>query len=186
MYLISSVMILLSGIWVLFLPGLRQDKAAWQRSIDLLRGAPAAPGLGMGRAATAADIEQLVVLVPELESLSAAERDILASHALVIEVPTGTAIVNEGDTTDKAYFVTAGRAIAGKRNAGRRLPCAEPIAAGRVLRRDCRPDRLRRERPMWWPTRTQSIMQVPGSHAATTDGQSTVQRIGAGDDVATA
>lgn len=113
LYLISSVMILVSGVWVLFLPGLRQDRLAWQRSIDLLRGAPAAPGLASGRAATISDVTDLIVLVPELESLTDRERDYLAAHAIVIEVPAGTAIIRQGDTTDKAYFVTYGRAIAG-------------------------------------------------------------------------
>ncbi len=74
LYAISSAMVLVSGIWVLFLPGLRQDRAGWQRSIALLRGAPAAPGLSSGRAATMADVDDLVLLVPELVCLSPTER----------------------------------------------------------------------------------------------------------------
>ena len=78
-----------------------------------MRGAPAAAGLTYGRAATISDVTDLIVLVPELESLTDRERDYLAAHAIVIEVPAGTAIIDQGDTTDKAYFVTYGRAIAG-------------------------------------------------------------------------
>ena len=113
MYLLSSVVVVGAGIFVLFLPGLRQDRLAWQRSLDLLRGAPAAPGLAMGRAAMIADADLVTTLIPELESLTAEQREILSSHGRVIDVPTGTAIVRRGDTTDKAYFVLEGRGVAG-------------------------------------------------------------------------
>lgn len=113
LYFVSSVMVLLGGVVVLFLPGLRQDAVTWRRSLALLRGAPAAPGLGAGRAATRADADQLAILIPTLESLSAKERETLSSHAVVIDVPAGTAIVRKGDIDDRAYFVLAGRAVAG-------------------------------------------------------------------------
>lgn len=113
LYAISSAAILLSGIWVLFLPGLRQDALAWKQSLALLRGAPAAPRLDHGRAATPADIDLLVSLVPELTGLPQEDRARLASHALVIDVTVGTAILRMGETGDKAYFVLSGRAIAG-------------------------------------------------------------------------
>jgi len=113
LYAISSLIVVFGGVWVLFLPGLRQDREAWKRSLALLRGAPAAPGLGMGRAAALADADVLVGLTPALAGLSAAERDTLASHSLVIDVAPGTAIVRAGDVHDKAYFVLKGRAVAG-------------------------------------------------------------------------
>lgn len=113
LYFVSSVMVLLGGVVVLFLPGLRQDAVTWRRSLALLRGAPAAPGLGAGRAATRADADQLAILIPTLESLTAKERETLSSHAVVIDVPAGTAIVRKGDIDDRAYFVLAGRAVAG-------------------------------------------------------------------------
>lgn len=113
LYAISSILVVAGGIWVLFLPGLRQDREAWKRSIALLRGAPAAPRLNAGRAATIADADLLVGLIPTLSSLNRAERDTLSSHSLMIDVPTGTAIVRTGETHDKAYFVMKGRAVAG-------------------------------------------------------------------------
>lgn len=113
MYLISSAMILAAGALVLVMPGLRQDAVAWKRSLALLRGAPAAPGLGAGRAALPADADLLVGLIPALSGLSRAERATLSSHAVIIDVPAGTAIVREGEMSDKAYFVLNGRAVAG-------------------------------------------------------------------------
>lgn len=113
MYLVSSLVIMFGGVLVLVLPGLRQDAVAWRRSLSLLRGAPAAPGLGAGRAAMPADADVLVGLIPTLEGLSSSERDKLVSHAVVIDVPAETAIVRQGDMGDKAYFILNGRAVAG-------------------------------------------------------------------------
>ena len=45
MFLISGIILLAGGLLVLVLPGLRDDAAAWKRSLALLRGAPAAPRL---------------------------------------------------------------------------------------------------------------------------------------------
>jgi CRP-like cAMP-binding protein len=117
LYLISSLIILLGGVLVLVLPGLRQDAAAWRRSLSLLRGAPAAPGLGVGRAAMPADADVLVGLIPTLEGLSRSERDKLVSHAVVIDVPAETAIVRQSEMGDKSYFILNGRAVAGARTA---------------------------------------------------------------------
>ncbi len=113
LYAFASLMILFGGVAVLFLPGLRQDAVAWRRSFALLRGAPAAPRLGVGRAATLADADNLVVLIPTLTNLTANERNTLASHARVIDVAKGTAIVRKEEVGDTAYFVTAGQAVAG-------------------------------------------------------------------------
>jgi MFS transporter, DHA3 family, macrolide efflux protein len=113
MYLITSLMILFGGALVLLLPGLRQDAIAWRRSITLLRGAPAAPGLGSGRAALASDADLLVSLIPALEDLTRSERDKLASHAVVIDVPVGTVIMHQGEVGDTAYFILSGQAVAG-------------------------------------------------------------------------
>ena len=112
MFLISGIILLVGGLLVLVLPGLRDDAAAWKRSLALLRGAPAAPRLGPGRAALAADANTLVDLIPTLCNLAPRERDVLAAHAVVIPVPGGTAIVRRGEKSDKAYFVLAGRALA--------------------------------------------------------------------------
>jgi CRP-like cAMP-binding protein/sugar phosphate permease len=113
LYAISSLMILVGGVAVLFLPGLRQDAIAWRRSLALLRGAPAAPRLAAGRAATPADADLLIGLLPPLSNLDGHERETLSAHARVIPVPEGTAIVRKDEVGDTAYFVLAGRAVAG-------------------------------------------------------------------------
>jgi hypothetical protein len=113
LYGFASLMILFGGLSVLFLPGLRQDAAAWRRSLALLRGVSAAPGLGAGRAAVPADADILVGLIPTLEGLRGRERETLTAHSRVIEVPTGTAIVRKDEIGDMAYFIMSGRAVAG-------------------------------------------------------------------------
>src|SRR3712207_8869788 len=45
------------GVLALLLPGLGQPTAEWRRMLAMLRSAPAVPGLGLGRAALPADIE---------------------------------------------------------------------------------------------------------------------------------
>jgi MFS family permease len=113
LYLFSAFMVLIAGVWVLFLPGLRQEAAEWRRALSLLRAAPSAQGLGAGRAATLADFDALVGLLPTLSALGVKERDGLIGHARVVEAPAGTAILRFGDPSDAAYFVLAGRTVAG-------------------------------------------------------------------------
>jgi CRP-like cAMP-binding protein len=96
----------------------------------LLRGAPAAPRLGAGRAAQAADADTIVDLIPTLCNLSARERDVLAAHAVVIGVPSGTAIVRRGEKSDKAYFIMAGRAVAGFEDTDGSFRVLNPLLAG--------------------------------------------------------
>lgn len=130
MFLISGLILTAGGALVLFLPGLRHDTLAWQRSIALLRGAPAAPRLGPGRAALAADANALVDLIPTLCNLSPKECGVLASHAIVIDVPRSTAIVRRGEQSDKAYFVMAGRAVAGFEDSDGSFRVLNPLLAG--------------------------------------------------------
>lgn len=130
MFLISGLILAAGGVLVLFLPGLRQDAIAWQRSIALLRGAPAAPRLGPGRGARRADADTLVDLIPTLCNLSAKDRDTLASHSVVIAVPNGTAIVRREETSDKAYFVLSGRAVAGFEDTDGNFRVLNPLLAG--------------------------------------------------------
>lgn len=113
LYLLSALLILVSGIWVLFVPGLGQPAAEWRRALGLLRAAGARPGLGAGRAATLADLDRLGGLLPALSALSPTERDSLRQHGRVLEAPAGTALVHVGEAGDSAYFVLAGRAVAG-------------------------------------------------------------------------
>jgi CRP-like cAMP-binding protein/predicted MFS family arabinose efflux permease len=113
LYLISALMLLASGAWVLFMPGLGQPASEWRRAMSLLRAAPAAPGLGAGRAATLSDLDTLAGLLPSLSALSAKDREALAAQARVSEAPSGATIIRHGDVGDAAYFVLAGRAVAG-------------------------------------------------------------------------
>ena len=80
MYLISALLILSSGVWALFLPGLRQAAEDWKRALRLLRTAPTAPGLGAGRPATLADLDLLVGLLPSLSGLSQKDRQSLVNQ----------------------------------------------------------------------------------------------------------
>ena len=114
MYLISAIIVLVSGIWVFFLPGLRQEAAEWRRAISLLRAAPAAPGLGAGRPATLADFDLLIGVLPTFRALDAKERESLVHSSLVVDAPTGTAVVREGDSGDLAYFILVGKTIVNK------------------------------------------------------------------------
>ncbi len=113
MYLAGAILILAAGAWVLFLPGLGQPAAEWKRTLSLLRGAAAAPGLGAGQAVSLADLDQLVGLLPSLASLSADERKALQSRACIIDAPAGTAILRLAETGDNAYFILGGKAVAG-------------------------------------------------------------------------
>jgi CRP-like cAMP-binding protein len=113
MYLAGSILVLAGGIWVLFLPGLRQDAAQWRRALSMLRAAPTAPGLGTGRLATPADFDALVGVLPSLSSLTARERESLVLHGQVYEVPAGTAILRYGDESSAAYFILSGKTMAG-------------------------------------------------------------------------
>jgi len=113
LYLLSALLVLAAGVWVLFLPGLRQDAAQWRRAISMLRAAPSAPGLGTGRAITQADFDALVGVVPTLGGLNARESQDLITHSQIVEAPAGTAIIRYGDQSDAAYFILSGQTMAG-------------------------------------------------------------------------
>ena len=112
-FFISSLALLGTGLLVLVMPGLGQPAAEWQRAISLLRGAKAAPGLGVGRAATLADFDLLAGHLAALSGLSVKERQALAAQTLVAHAPAGTVILRKGETSDAAYFIMEGRAVAG-------------------------------------------------------------------------
>lgn len=113
MYLAASLLVLAGGIWVLFLPGLRQDAAQWRRAISLLRAAPSAPRLGAGRLATPADFDLLLGVAPAISGLTANEREKLVQNGTLFVADPGTAILRYGDEGDAAYFILAGRTMAG-------------------------------------------------------------------------
>ena len=113
LFLLQSLAFLGVGTLALFLPGLGQPAAEWKRAIKLLRGVKAAPGLSAGRAASIADFDRLAMHLSALSSLTAKERQELAAQTLVADAPAGGVIIHKGETSDAAYFVIEGRAVAG-------------------------------------------------------------------------
>lgn len=113
MYLVSALILLLGGILVIVLPGLRQEGAEWRQSLRLLRTAPSASGLGTGRSATLSDMDTLVGLLPSLSALSSKERDSLLNQARVLEASAETTLLRHGEAGDAAYFILSGKAVAG-------------------------------------------------------------------------
>jgi CRP-like cAMP-binding protein len=94
-----------------FLPGF--GAAQWRRSVALLRAAPSAPGMSVGRAATLADYEGLVLALPILGGLRGEDREELIETSSVVTAEPGTAIVRAGETSDAAYFILEGATVAG-------------------------------------------------------------------------
>jgi MFS family permease len=116
------------GLLALILPGLGQPAAEWRRAISLLRGVKAAPGLGVGRAATLADFDRLAGHLPTLAVLGLKDRESLAAQTLVADAPGGAIVVRKGETSDAAYFILSGSAVAGyaEDNAYRLLEVLNP------------------------------------------------------------
>ncbi len=113
MFFLSALMIFLSGIWVMFLPGLRQDAAQWRKALNMLRAAPSAPGLGLGRPVALADFERLVGVVPTLMALSERERETLIQTGRIYDTPAGTAIIRYQEEGNSAFFILSGRTMVG-------------------------------------------------------------------------
>jgi CRP-like cAMP-binding protein len=113
LYLVSALMLLLAGVFVLVIPGLGQSIAQWKRTFALLRGVEAAPRLGAGRPATMVEVERFISRMPELMGMSPKERAQLASDTLVAEAPGGKVVVYRGETSDAAYFILKGSVGAG-------------------------------------------------------------------------
>jgi CRP-like cAMP-binding protein len=67
----------------------------------------------LGRAASPADFDQLVGLMPQLSSLSNKEQDTLLSGARILEAPANTAIIRYDEDDDNAYFILSGRVLVG-------------------------------------------------------------------------
>lgn len=125
----SSLLLVGAGVLALVMPGIGQPAAEWRRAIALLRGARAAPGLGVGRAATVNDFDLLAGRIPAMASLSAKDRQALAAETLVADAPVGSVILRRGETSDAAYFILEGRAVAGWDEEGSYRPL-ETLNAG--------------------------------------------------------
>jgi CRP-like cAMP-binding protein/sugar phosphate permease len=113
MYLASAILLLVGGIFVLILPGLRQNREEWQRALHLLRSATATTSMIFNHLATPADFDVLAGLLPPLVGLTSNERRRLISQSHVIEVPEGSTILRQGEKSDSAFFILSGRTVAG-------------------------------------------------------------------------
>jgi CRP-like cAMP-binding protein len=116
--LVSAVLLIGCGLLALILPGLGQPTAEWRHVLAMLRAAPVAPGLGLGRAALVADIDRLAMHLPALAHMSRQERQALAAQTRVYDAPPGTAIVRQGEQSDAAYFLLDGRTVASRAEDG--------------------------------------------------------------------
>jgi MFS family permease len=112
LWTVGGLVLLVAGLLAVMLPGLRQPASEWRHAIRLLRGAQAAPALGLGRAAVMADIERLIAQNRVFASLSPADRRMLAAHARVYTVSAETTIIRHGELGAAAYFVLEGWAAA--------------------------------------------------------------------------
>jgi len=113
MMLISALIILLSGVLTLFLPGLRQSAEEWKFAASLLRTAPAMPSLSLGRAATLVDFEALVIHLPVFTQLNMAERTQFMEGAQIRSAPAGSSLIRRGEPGEEAFFILSGRTVAG-------------------------------------------------------------------------
>ncbi len=59
------------------------------------------------------DFDRLTDVLPEIGALSMGRRNAFLTGATVSKAPPGTAIVRVGDAGDAAFFVLAGKAVAG-------------------------------------------------------------------------
>jgi DHA3 family macrolide efflux protein-like MFS transporter len=130
MFLLASVMVLLSGFLAQLLPGLRQGGAQWRKAISMLRAAPVAPGLGAGRIVSPADLDMLAGLMPQLSGLSAKEWDDLLQGAQVVSAPANTAIIRLGDSGEDVYFILSGHVIVGFYNEDDRFSSLSVMGPG--------------------------------------------------------
>ena len=118
LYFISGVMTLVAGLLAFVLPGLGQPATEWRRAVKMLRRAPTAPGLGLGRALMPADFDRLVTLVPQIADLPVDKHKRLRAAMTLHEVPEGTMILRVKEVSDAAYFILDGQAIAGIEQGG--------------------------------------------------------------------
>lgn len=113
LYLAGGLGVLLVGIITLTMPGLGQPAAEWRQAIQLLRTAPSAPGLGIGRTLTATQFARLSALLPVIATLPPDKQRKLQANMTIIDAPEGTAVIRRYETSDAAYFILEGQAIAG-------------------------------------------------------------------------
>ena len=107
----SGVILVLTGIWTQFLPGLGEPAAEWRQAMQRLRTASA--GVVVSRPIGPDDYGRLVAAIPTFGRLGDAERRMILGAARLREVAAGTTVVTAGDRGDAAYAIVSGRAVAG-------------------------------------------------------------------------
>jgi CRP-like cAMP-binding protein len=132
LFMVSSIALIVTALVGAALPGIGQPAAEWRRTMTLLRTAPRA-ALGVTRPATAADIEALGRYIPALAGLAQRDRDALILRGRVVEAEAGTAITRAGDTGDNAYFILAGRLVAGRTTGEGQYHSLSSMGAGDVF-----------------------------------------------------
>jgi DHA3 family macrolide efflux protein-like MFS transporter len=109
----ASLLLVGAGILGQLLPGIGRRGAEWRRTLQLLATAPQAPRVGAGRAATMLDFDRLLAVMPEIGAIALNRRATFLQGLTVARAAPGEAIVKVGDPGDRAYFVLAGKAVAG-------------------------------------------------------------------------
>jgi MFS family permease len=109
----SSLLLIGAGILGQLLPGIGRKGAEWRRTLQLLRTAPQANRVGMGRPATMLDFDKLLSVMPEIGAISLNRRATFLQGLTVARAEPGEAIVKVGDPGDRAYFLLNGKAVAG-------------------------------------------------------------------------
>ena len=128
--IVSSVILAVAGVVTQFAPGIGRPAAEWRKSLQLLRTAPEAPGIGAGRPANMLDLDRLIDVLPELGALAMERRSAFLEGATVAKAPPGCAIVVAGDASNSAYFVLGGKAVAGIPNANGEITSLSTMGAG--------------------------------------------------------
>jgi MFS family permease len=127
---VSSVILIIAGIATQFAPGIGRPAAEWRKSLQLLRTAPEAPGIGTGRPANMLDLDRLIDVLPELGALAMERRSSFLEGATVAKAPPGCAIVRAGEESNAAYFVLGGSVVAGIPNASGEVTSLATMGAG--------------------------------------------------------
>lgn len=127
---VSSAILIVAGIATQFAPGIGRPAAEWRKSLQLLRKAPEAPGIGTGRPANMLDLDRLIDVLPELGALAMERRSAFLEGATVAKAPPGCAIVRAGEASTAAYFVLGGKAVAGIPNASGEVTSLAEMGAG--------------------------------------------------------
>jgi MFS family permease len=128
--IVASGICLVAGIATQFMPGLGRPAAEWRRTLQLLRTAPTAPGLGAGRPANMLDLDRLIDVLPELRSLPMEGRNAFLEGATIAKAPPGCAVVRVGEVSDSAFFVLGGKVVAGVPGEGEELRALATMGPG--------------------------------------------------------